>query len=111
MTPHRIAYRLLFPDGTCREFHLACDPQTLEVIDAPGERPGWTRLDFCKCSNCPLEAEATPHYPAAVALLRFVDACTDLVSHQPVRLTVSTPERSIAKETRCSAGSARCSGC
>jgi hypothetical protein len=91
-----ITYRFTFPDSRERVFPLQMDRDTAE-LSAPVEHepPPWTRLDFNKCTGCPLEASTTPHCPAALHLSSVIDDFTDLVSYDKVQVTVESEERSV----------------
>jgi hypothetical protein len=91
-----LTYRFTFPDSRERVFPLQMDRDTAE-LSAPDARdaPSWTKLEFNKCSGCPLEASKTPHCPAALHLSSVIDGFTDLVSYDKVQVTVESEERSV----------------
>ncbi len=77
------------------------------VSDQPGSAasgktetfPQWTRLDHCKCSNCPLKPSPGAHCPAAVEMLPVVEAFQAEDAYQNVSVTVKDERRSYQKTT------------
>ncbi len=100
METMEISYRLGFPDGSWREFDLALDPGSMELIAAfPTRLPSWTNLDFHQCPHCPLSVAANPFCPLAGRLAAIVESLRDVVSHDAVELEVVTPERRTTQAT------------
>ncbi|MFH1723858.1 MAG: hypothetical protein ABII00_04460 [Elusimicrobiota bacterium] len=98
-------YRFAFRDGKVKEFDVRLDAETLSLVgdrmDAP---PPWTRLSFRRCPNCPLEASAHPHCPAAVSLVDIVELFKDVCSSETVDVEIKTDSRTCAKRTPLSGG-------
>jgi hypothetical protein len=94
----RIAYRFSFGDGRARDFALALDPETLQVIAAPrASYPDWTALSYKQCPNCPLDPAKHPRCPVAVNLVDVVDTFKDERSFDEVDVSVDVPERRYLK--------------
>ena len=94
-TAHEIRYAFEFPDGSTTEIVLASEPRE------PGEGPypSWTALGFHQCEICPLRAETHEYCPFAVSLVELVEISRAFVSHDQVRVTVTTPERVVTQDT------------
>ncbi len=56
-----VTYQFRFEDSRPVEFKVTDQP-----AEAKNNLPGWTRLEHCQCSNCPLKASDSPQCPAAV---------------------------------------------
>ncbi len=81
-------------------FDLQVDDTTLELQgNIPAVLPGWTRLDFCRCSHCPLDSRLHPYCPVAVNLVNIVDRFDSLFSYHETHLEVITKERIIYQDT------------
>ncbi len=65
----------------------------------PTDPPFWTELGFSKCANCPLDAAATTHCPAALQMAGAVEQLKALVSFDTVAVTVVQTERTMHAET------------
>ncbi len=82
------------------EFRVVIDAETLEIATPPVQPPpNWTLLDFKQCSHCPLHPAQTPLCPLAAQLAGLIDRCSALISYEKVSVTVTTPQRSIVKDT------------
>ncbi len=95
----RIKYSFKFENGDVKEYEMALNPTTMELIqetDIP--KPEWTKLDFFPCENCPLPPQVE-HCPVAVNLSRLVTEFKDSVSHEKTKVTVETAERTYFKDT------------
>lgn len=100
MTPVRIRYRFVLPDGRRESFDLKFDPQDFRLLNPqPAELPFWTALDCKQCENCPLKVETHPHCPVAVHLVGIIERLEKLVSYDQVRIDVVTAERTVTHET------------
>jgi hypothetical protein len=92
-------YRFDFKDGSSKIFDVRLDRETLALIDRPtGPPPAWTRLDTCRCANCPLAGKAT-HCPVAVNLVQVVESFRESVSFEYALVTVRTEHRTYQKPT------------
>jgi hypothetical protein len=100
MTPVRIRYRFVLPDGRRESFDLQFDPQDFHLLNPrPAELPFWTALDCKQCENCPLRVESHPQCPVAVHLVAIIERLERLVSYDQVRIDVVTAERTVTHET------------
>lgn len=63
------------------------------------QRPEWTRLEFRKCTNCPLKPPEHPCCPVAADIEPALDAFRSVISHARARVTVLTPARTYFKDT------------
>ena len=59
--------------------------------------PAWTKLDYRKCSHCPLSSTEFPTCPVALNLSQLVDALKDKMSYDHATVQVSTVERNYVK--------------
>jgi len=95
----RILYKFQSEDGTEREFETILDGKSLELRnDNPPNLPGWTKLSFNQCENCPLGKEVEL-CPVAANLSGLIDAFKFSTSYESVFVVVETPERSYAKQS------------
>ncbi|MEJ2346035.1 MAG: hypothetical protein P8090_11600 [Gammaproteobacteria bacterium] len=95
-----IDYRFEFDDAEGWSYRLALDPETLEQRRTPPAAiPRWADLDFHQCGNCPLSPDGNAHCPAALSLVDLVGRTAALTSHDQVRVTVQTPERTVTTTT------------
>lgn len=93
-----IEYTLTLDDG--RSFHFKVDPErAANDTNGAGPHPFWTQLDYCKCSNCPLQPGEHRHCPAALDIEQIVAAFGDVVSHHQVNVEVRTDDRTYQKRT------------
>jgi hypothetical protein len=100
-----IQYRFEFPDGKTVLFKMQVNPQTLQLlIPARESFPDWTRLEHCKCPNCPLSEKDSPQCPAANALVDVVEAFHNVVSYDEVAISIETEERNYTKQTTVQTG-------
>jgi len=100
MTPVRIRYRLVLPDGSREIFDLFFDSGDFQLINPhPPQLPFWTELGRNQCENCPLRVEEHSHCPAAVQLVAVIERLGRLVSYDQVRVDVHTAERVVFQET------------
>lgn len=100
MQPVQIEYRFALPGQEATRFVLAFDGATMVPLTPLREpSPFWARLDFHRCPHCPLPADQSPDCPAAARLADLLEWCGELVSHESLRLTVVTPERTTVAET------------
>ncbi len=100
-----VTYRFQAKNDIQAEFELRLDPESL-LLEAPEADglPEWTELSFQKCPNCTLSQADHPHCPAAAHLPRLVHSFNRLVSHDKVRVSVETPERSYSREVSTQVG-------
>lgn len=100
MTPVRIRYRFVLPDGSRETFDLFFDSRDFRLLNPqPPALPFWTELGCNQCENCPLRAAEHPHCPVAVQLVSVIERLGRLVSYDQVRVDVHTAERVVTQET------------
>jgi hypothetical protein len=98
--PHRIRYRFDLPDGTVETLEFSFDPVHFRMLKpAPPNPPFWTELNFSRCANCPLDAAAHTHCPAALQMASAVEPLKALVSFDTVGVTVIQAERTMYAQT------------
>jgi hypothetical protein len=98
--PRRIRYRFDLPDGSTSMLDFEFDPIDFRMLKAPqAEPPFWTKLDFCRCANCPLDERTSPQCPAALHMASALEPLKALASYDTVRVTVVEAERTMFAET------------
>ncbi|MGA1797059.1 MAG: DUF6901 family protein, partial [bacterium] len=64
-----ISYCYTLGNGVKEQFSLTLDSRTLNlIIGTRDSLPEWTRLDFHRCPNCPLNTKTNAYCPVAVSL-------------------------------------------
>ncbi len=94
-----------------KEFVIELEADTLRLV--PVERkeyPDWTRLDYEKCSHCPLNSQDSPRCPAAVAVIDAIDFFKDRTSYDEYEIEVIVPERVYRKTTALQYGASALTG-
>jgi hypothetical protein len=95
----RYKYKFAFDDGAEKQFEIALDAETLELIQTNDQpTPEWTKLKFSQCENCPLP-ESVGYCPIAVNLSKLVDAFQAHDSYEAALVTVETAQRTYLKKT------------
>jgi hypothetical protein len=95
-----IRYGFWFEDGRKLRFRLSLDPHTMQPVrDLPKRLPDWTKMEFHRCSGCPLDAAEHPHCPAAARLHPVVDKMRDVVSTEQVKVAVASLQRTVIRKT------------
>jgi hypothetical protein len=95
-----ISYRFIFPNSREELIEVKIDKQTMKSLpDDSAAPPEWCRLDFHQCPNCPLHTKEHADCPLAVRLVRLMATCQNVLSHDEVRMEVTTPERTVIKST------------
>jgi hypothetical protein len=95
-----IQYRFRLDGGHEDVFRFRMDPVSLEIEPSWKDAlPGWTRLEFHQCPNCPLEVRDGARCPAAVSMVELVSRFTGLLSHDRASVEVTTSERVIRCES------------
>ena len=96
----QFTYHFNFEDGTQKKFELHLSSEKFEVVrQETTPLPDWTKLDECKCNNCPLKSEQVPHCPIAVNLSDLVSSFKDRVSFEKVEIRVESANREYLKKT------------
>ena len=94
-------YRFDFADGSTKRFEIRLNPVTLARLPDPEEAetpPEWTKLDVCRCPNCPLTGQVE-YCPVAVSQSEVVEAFKDSVSYEAALVTVTTRARTYQQAT------------
>lgn len=95
-----ISYRFFFPNNREELIEVRIDRKTMESLpDDSAATPDWCRLDFHRCPNCPLHTELLTFCPLATRLVRLMATCQNVLSHDEVKMEVTTPERMVTKNT------------
>lgn len=103
MQPRVIRYQFVPDEGPTRSFTVRLDPDTLANLDPlPDPAPDWTRLEFQKCPNCPLDN--TPLCPAAARLAGVVADFAKTRSFEEAFIQADFPERTVSKRTAVQVG-------
>lgn len=93
-----ILYSFRLADNRSFEFRVSDQPGST-APERVGLAPQWTRLEHCKCSNCPLKPSPGAYCPAAVEMLPVVEAFQAEDAYQDVSVTVKDERRSYQKST------------
>lgn len=99
METKNIAYEFIFSGGQHKQFNLRFKKDTMLFIPDACSYPSWTLLANNQCSNCTLNSKTTPYCPVSVNLIPLLEWCTDLVSHEKVKIKITTKERIIIVES------------
>lgn len=95
-----IVYRISNAEGQIRNYTIRLDRTTARLLNPPPDTPpAWTRLDVCKCTNCPLDLAHHTHCPLALQLAQVVDDWATAFSFQDVEYRVTTDERQFSGTT------------
>lgn len=96
-----IDYTFQGAGGISESFPVKVDAQTMVLIHEPVPEPlpEWTKLDFLKCSHCPLNARTTPHCPVARSLIRVAVFSNRFRSYDKLAVKVTTEDRTIIAKT------------
>ncbi|QRY78616.1 hypothetical protein JVX91_24005 [Pseudomonas sp. PDNC002] len=90
-----IEYRITLDDE--HEFSYRIELERQYDAQIAAQAPRWTRLDYNRCSNCPLNPAQYSHCPAAVDLHRVIEDFRGLPAFKKVSVQVRTPEREYIK--------------
>ncbi len=93
-------YVYRFKKGLIKKFLLSLDRESLALQKAEKpDPPLWALLNHKKCENCPLDVKSHIYCPVALNFVDIAEQFRDMVSHEEVAVTVTTEERTYAKET------------
>ncbi len=92
-----IHYRFKFDDSEIKDYRISLDPETVSYAADNQDRPEWTRLNFHRCENCPLDSTKDPHCPVALNLAVFVDHFKDEISYKEALVLVKANDRFYSK--------------
>ena len=99
-TPIVIEYCYEFKTGTSTTFKLDLDRETLRLRrERKTDPPLWALLNHKRCENCPLDVKEHLYCPVALNFVDIADRFKDIVSHENVAVTVTTEDRTYAKNT------------
>lgn len=97
-----VGYRYLFKfsSGIKKEFDVKLNAKTLDFIPT-GKRmkPEWTRLNYFRCKNCPLDEKRYAFCPVAVNLAGLIESFKNSASYEEVDISIKTRERNFSKKT------------
>jgi len=103
--PIRVEYAYRFANGTEKNFDLRLDAQTLGLmLEKHADPPAWALLRHKQCENCPLDVQKHRHCPVALNFAVIAETFKDMLSHEKVGVTVTTAERTFAKDTTIQGG-------
>jgi hypothetical protein len=93
-----ILYDFLFDDKSHKEFTIEyTEPAMLLAAPQHAAVPNWTVLDNEKCKDCPLNSTNSPFCPLAKHLCHLVEEFSEKESFKRAEVTVTTQERTYAK--------------
>jgi len=105
MEPINYQYCFRFESGREEIFEVQLDGITLDPLQpTPEKPPEWTRLDYNKCSHCPLDSLEVFFCPLALRLLPLVERMGDVVSIDNTEVTVKLGERTITRSASAQEG-------
>ncbi len=94
-----IEYHFRFVQGREVVFRIALRKPGLHLIVDPARPlPDWTRLEHCRCPNCPLQPDRHPHCPAAVGVADLVESFKDCLSTELAEITVVAEAREYRRQ-------------
>ena len=94
-------YEFSFEDGTKKNFAIKLDSTSLDYIPIKisSPPPAWTKLNYCRCEECPLDENQHEYCPIAVNIIDLFDCFNSIYSYNIVEVVLTTPERSYFKKT------------
>ena len=94
-----IRYRFERAGAEVLEFEARLHPETLvDLAPLPESPPAWTKLEFERCPNCPLDPGRDPLCPAAARIADLVEVFGHVSSIGQARVTVEVGGREISKD-------------
>lgn len=93
-----IHYDLIYPNGDHCQYEINIAPETLEHPAPQGQPPEWTRLEYHKCSNCPLSNEKHPYCPLSLRIAPLFDFPIH-AAYEPVTVKVRKDTVTINADT------------
>lgn len=100
-----IEYRFKLSDEKKETFRIELNPVSLDlIVKVPEPPPGWTKLDFHQCPNCPLDPDNHRFCPLALSIVEIVEHFDHVLSYDRIHLEVLTEERHISQQTSAQKG-------
>ena len=95
-----IEYTFKFDRKSQESVLVELDGDSLSLINfSPEILPEWTKLDFNKCSHCPLEKEEQEYCPLASNLVNIIPLFEQLTSFDEIDVQVVSEERMVSQRT------------
>lgn len=95
-----IRYEFIFPeDGSQLTVETEAASRRASSSEGAAEHADWTRLDYCQCTNCPLDKNEHERCPAAVDMQPVVEDFRSLPAFRKVEVRVISKEREYRKFT------------
>ncbi len=105
MEPIHYSYQFIFENGREEQFDVHLDGHTLDPLDPTPERPPeWARLNYHKCSHCPLDSLEVFFCPLALRLLPLIERMGDVVSIDNVEVKVALGDRIVTRSATAQEG-------
>jgi len=92
-----ISYEFEFEDNTNWKYDLQFDDEQRLIPSPTKENRAWTKLEFNKCSHCPLNNTEHPQCPVARDIDDIVEKSKNCFSYKVSKITARTPERDYTK--------------
>lgn len=93
----KITYEFIIDTGEVFTFDIETDQSTHTGREPIEESAHWTKLDYHKCENCPLNPKEHPHCPVALDIEEVANKFSSLLSWKKAEVWVHTEERSYRK--------------
>jgi hypothetical protein len=89
-----LTYKFRRANGEEKEFTIKLDATSLRLeVPARADYPEWTKLEFHKCPNCPLDPAKDPRCPAAVSLVDVIEFFKECLSTEVADITIYSEQR------------------
>ena len=92
-------YYFIFGNGHKLSISIKLNEETLKYEPDDIRPSSWTKLDYNKCSNCPLNSSEHKECPLALNLSAVVPQFSDIHSFDNVHVMVETYDRTFSKNT------------
>lgn len=90
-----IEYELKLDDGS--EHRFTVDPRRKLPLVEESRAPEWTRLEYHRCDDCPLDATEHERCPAAVDASDILERFKSVLSYAQADVSVRTNERTFTR--------------
>ncbi len=95
-----IKYVFNFNNSVEKTFVVNIDRENLKIIiDKKEEYSDWTKLEYFKCLNCPLDLKKHKHCPVAINLIDIIKFFSTMNSYENVHISVETVQRTYSKHS------------